>query len=355
MRFNVAPNPDSSLSREQWHRISVDQSSTERKIDCIDSNTKELGKVFIELLEKSKKRQHDDAYECLRWREDRITAIRDDDRPVDARGCTFGNVNAARDEETCNQTLNSLFFPEMHDRRDRIAEAYSKTFQWIFEPRHGDIRCVNFVEWLRGETSLYWITGKAGSGKSTLMKYLHNDPRTLDYLVAWTKDVPLIMPAVFLWNSGSNLQFSQAGLLQSLLYQILVKFPHLIPLALPQRWEVYRLFGYERLEWNIPELGRAFKLLACEQSLQAKICFFIDGLDEFDGAHTDLVNFCKDLTASKSFKVCVASRPWIVFEDGFKSEPSLMLQNLTYADIKHFIDSKFPGNANFLELEEREP
>jgi hypothetical protein len=39
---------------------------------------------------------------------------------------------------------------------------------------------VDLVGWLMGEENLYWITGKAWSGKSTLMKFFLNDNRTTE-------------------------------------------------------------------------------------------------------------------------------------------------------------------------------
>jgi hypothetical protein len=103
------------------------------------------------------------------------------------------------------------------------------------------------------------------------------------------------------------------------------------------------------------ELRQAFRLLTKEESSDAKFCFFIDGLDEFDGDHSNLIDFIEDLAGSGNVKVCVSSRPWVVFEDAFKHRPSLMLQDLTHPDIMHFITSIFSKNAGFAELQKREP
>lgn len=43
--------------------------------------------------------------------------------------------------------------------------------------------------------------------------------------------------------------------------------------------------------------------------------------------------------------------PWVVFEDAFKHKPSLMLQDLSYPDFKHFLESNFRDNDRFAELE----
>ena len=41
---------------------------------------------------------------------------------------------------------------------------------------------VIFVDWLKQEDGLYWVSGKPGSGKSTLMKFLSAHDTTLKHL-----------------------------------------------------------------------------------------------------------------------------------------------------------------------------
>jgi hypothetical protein len=43
----------------------------------------------------------------------------------------------------------------------------------------------------------------------------------------------------------------------------------------------------------------------------------INGLDEFDGDHEELANLFKEITNYPNVKVCLLSRPWVVFEDIF--------------------------------------
>ena len=52
----------------------------------------------------------------------------------------------------------------------------------------------------------------------------------------------------FFWNSGSEIQMSQPGLLRSVLHQILSKRPSLIPVVFPARLESCILFGDERAD-----------------------------------------------------------------------------------------------------------
>lgn len=66
--------------------------------------------------------------------------------------------------------LESLHYREIDYRSEGIAIAYQETFQWIFEKPTNSL-WADFVAWMRDSNAgLYWITGKPGSGKSTLMK-----------------------------------------------------------------------------------------------------------------------------------------------------------------------------------------
>jgi hypothetical protein len=315
-------------------------------VAIIDEGVEGLGQKFLQYV-----------HESTRWQQDLIKAIHRDDASAKARGFAGTSAsNPQREEELQRNVLGHLHFVEMKDRENRIMEAHKETFQWIFgKPESVDTPWPSFANWLTNESGLYWITGKAGSGKSTLMKYIYNDPRTLEMLRVWSSDAPLITSAFYFWNSGANIQMSHIGLLQSVLYQILVKQPQFIPRLFPSRWEAYSLFGYDPEPLSEKELQRAFKLLSKENPTGTNFCFFIDGLDEYDGNHTDLNNLFKEVACSRNIKLCISSRPWNIFEDAFGNRSFLMLQDLTLKDIQIYVSSSFKNHAGFTELEKREP
>jgi hypothetical protein len=70
------------------------------------------------------------------------------------------------------------------------------------------------------------------------------------------------------------------------------------------------------------------------------------GLDEFDGMHTDLIEWIKCLLVP-NVKICVSSRPWLVFEDAFQSVPNLRLQDLTFKDRMIHVKGHFIRNPGF--------
>jgi len=67
----------------------------------------------------------------------------------------------------------------MADRKAIIADTHRGTFEWIYrDPEVESEPWSNYVKWLGSVEDIYWITGKPGSGKSTLMKYLYGNPHT---------------------------------------------------------------------------------------------------------------------------------------------------------------------------------
>ncbi|KAF7505514.1 hypothetical protein GJ744_000676 [Endocarpon pusillum] len=258
-----------------------------------------------------------------------------------------------------------LRFPSISDRYESIDEAHKRTFEWIFDqspatsgqqgqdPMARHQVWDSFVQWLHDTESLYWLCGKPGSGKSTLMKYLYDDPRTSQHLQDWASDLPLVKAAFFSWNSGTQMQMSQMGLLQTLLYEATQDRPALISCIFPRRWRSYLLFGGDLHPWTWSELALAMKILTSDSG--TRFAFFVDGLDEFDGDGAQLVKLLIDITTSPNVKICAASRPWLVFEEAFSSHPRLRLEDLTAPDVQLYVSEKLQRNAMFLQLQKQGP
>jgi ABC-type lipoprotein export system ATPase subunit len=62
----------------------------------------------------------------------------------------------------------------------------------------------NFVEWLKSDSPVYWVSGKPGSGKSTFMKYLSTEDHTRDLLSSWSGMSELITASYFFWVAARN-------------------------------------------------------------------------------------------------------------------------------------------------------
>ena len=94
----------------------------------------------------------------------------------------------------------------MNDRREWIPEAHAKTFNWALQGMNQvSLPWSDLKKWLRQEEGIYWVNGKAGSGKSTFMKYIDFDSRTKQYLRAWASPMPLVVASFYFWNPGTSI------------------------------------------------------------------------------------------------------------------------------------------------------
>ncbi|KAI9733705.1 MAG: hypothetical protein M1834_003310 [Cirrosporium novae-zelandiae] len=99
-------------------------------------------------------------------------------------------TNKSRTITAQTAILSSLYFSNMKQRYDQIQIAETHTFVWIFENKSPgpSLPRIHFAEWLQSQKpddNIYWISGKPGSGKSTLMKFLHDHGRTRQLLDIW--------------------------------------------------------------------------------------------------------------------------------------------------------------------------
>ncbi|KAN0101586.1 hypothetical protein V8E51_012096 [Hyaloscypha variabilis] len=239
--------------------------------------------------------------------------------------------------------LQTLLFEQMEQREENIKDAHKATLDWMFQ-KNG----AKFMEWLETEEGIYWVRGKAGSGKSTLMKYICNHETTLEALGTWADGVPLFTASFFFWNAGFPMQKSQLGLLQSLLYQVLRACPALITEVCPPK--------ALKEPWKRKELFEALTKVSSQTTLPAKFCFFVDGLDEYEGEDEDIITLLQELASSSSVKICVSSRPWNVFVDAFDdSEWKLVLEDLTREDMREYVKTQLVQNKVFARMALHDP
>jgi hypothetical protein len=268
---------------------------------------------------------------------------------------------------TTDAILESLRFNGIGRYLERPLKSHPGTFEWLFDPslcRHKCERCApqgsgypwisyrysacrcrqiecemrehvdRLQQWLQSSNDIFWIYGKAGSGKSTLMKFLFEHEQTRVHLDTWAHG-KVTIAASFFWSAGSDLEKSHVGLLRALLYQILDQHPELIQLIFPERWAAVLRSPTQQKPWTEKELTIALKLLSQAPTSSLRLFFLIDGLDEFSGDHQDLIESLQELNNSPAIKICVSSRPWIVFESAYGSDVhcSMELHDLTVRDI----------------------
>ncbi|KAL8801223.1 MAG: hypothetical protein Q9182_004617 [Xanthomendoza sp. 2 TL-2023] len=267
--------------------------------------------------------------------------------------------------------LKSLYFPEIYSREEQISDAFEGTCKWIFDSEdrsdddsQDDSEVVtgrwnsyswdhnvqnrpwaNFRTWLKKGTGAYWISGKPGAGKSTLMKYIFEEKRTEELLEAWKGQNELLLIRFFFWNTGSDLQKSSAGLLRSLVYQIATQWPAMIELVTS---EINRQNGQSNLSENLNTLAAwtdrrllsFLELMLDRRPESAYLCVFIDGLDEFVGDEDVLLDIIRLFVSRPRLKVCVSSRPEQAFRQEFRLCCQIRVQDLNRGDFAAIIQRK---------------
>lgn len=198
--------------------------------------------------------------------------------------------------------LDSLRFKELNNRLSRVRRAHSSTCNWIFDDEM-------YLQWLESSRidlheRFLWMKGKAGAGKSTLVKHLLRR--------AQKKQTGNDIVMSFFFNAtGRDPEMSTTGLYRSLSLQLLTAFPSTIDMkwALSASgWNKSQShFGHE---WTIESLEILIEEAASRLG-DRNVKLFIDALDECNESEiAAVVSFMVQLCASAGphIQTCLAIR-----------------------------------------------
>lgn len=270
----------------------------------------------------------------------------------------YGDSEQLDREQKLRQILNTLSFPEMNSRKDTIPSAAEHTFGWLLKPDQAErmeptshilddarrpwqrdrasersrIRVhasETLLRWLAADNGLFWISGKAGSGKSVLTKFLRNVAMEQEsHGESTLRTLRSIVSDHYFWSPGSRLQNSVEGMLRTILHQILLSCPELATRAVPSRWSAA---GHG--SWSENEL---FQAISATREAGIRLIVFVDGLDECRDSHHSLLERVHMLSRLPQIRVCVSSRPWLDFQASFARCPSLRLEDVSRVDFQHY-------------------
>ena len=147
------------------------------------------------------------------------------------------------------------------------------------------------------------------------------------------------------------MQKTLAGLIRSLLHDILKACPELTRDIFPEYWERIKSAPWQvqpNLSISDKDIRRAFSRIISDPSLYTNhcFCFFIDGLDEYEGTHQEdpktmvdmLSNWTKN--APTTVKICVSSREHNLFMNSFSENQRIRLHILTKSDMTSYVVDK---------------
>ncbi|KAK0702000.1 hypothetical protein B0T26DRAFT_659791, partial [Lasiosphaeria miniovina] len=261
------------------------------------------------------------------------------------------------------RVLAQLYFDSIYFREDQIRAPQARTFRWIIEdldgtesendrgyvperepPIHTKTRQY-FQAWLAQGAGVLHVSGKAGSGKSTLMKLVSTHKRTQEKLNEWAGDKKLVFARFFAWKGGqSGLQNSLEGLYRSILFEVLRACPRLIPSVFPDAISSFQTTPastyHDKPFFRPALLHQALERLISDMPKQGyRFCIFIDGLDEFQNNrtsgqdHAALEALLDQWGKNSDVKLLVSSRPHAEFTSVFSENKQLTLHKLNYCDI----------------------
>jgi ankyrin repeat protein len=204
--------------------------------------------------------------------------------------------------ERRQRLLKCLEFPQIDARRTTIRGAHTRTCRWL-------LRHEKYQSWLDPGKQVQnhgflWIRGKAGAGKSTMMKFV--------YLETKKVKKPSMAVASFFFNArGEYLERSISGMYRSLLLQLLQEFSDLQSVL--DDTDIV-----PRNQQDCPGLNALKELLSNAVMALGQRCFtcFVDALDECDELEVrDMIQFFEELAENATdqgvqFRVCFSSRPY---------------------------------------------
>ncbi|KAI8964916.1 hypothetical protein F5Y11DRAFT_363187 [Daldinia sp. FL1419] len=256
---------------------------------------------------------------------------------------SFGENKLQHDEIEC---LNSLSFPGMDRWRHSSRGSSVDTRSWLFQHK-------TFQDWfhhrdIQTHNGLLWISGKPGSGKSTLMLKAYHHASRLQRSGGYCT-------AAFFFSTKSTseqngLLRNPEGLYRSLLHQLLPHHKYSLRKVVEARKYKLSCLGHgdgNVVPWSEEELRNHFSSLF-EESSALHTIIFIDAMDECDESRVrELAFFFRELTkhanhGNRKLDVCLSSAHVAVVN--LDNCPSIIVDENNGSDISHYLDKMLVTN-----------
>lgn len=175
------------------------------------------------------------------------------------------------------------------------------------------------------------------------MKYAVRNSKTMEHLQASNVRQWHIIP-FFFSDRGSEKQRAFQTMLQEILYQLLSQLGDSYNLVFPFYTRLKKMQKTAIPKWDLATLREGISEVIVKSTSKAGICLFMDALDEHSGDNENLCKFFWDLSSKSEgsilLKICLASRPWPVFQKNFQDCWGFAIHEHTKNDIRRYVISR---------------
>ncbi|KPI36006.1 uncharacterized protein AB675_1627 [Cyphellophora attinorum] len=291
-----------------------------------------------------------------------------------------------RQRHALERLYNILYYDSMHERENSIrarVNDYGETAKWLFgdfgsvggqdsqgHPIMNDMQghrrhavYKSFETWIRTGSGIWFVEGKPGCGKSSLMSFIRQNleegGRARRLVSEWAEGKPCrILSFFFFRPATSRLDRSFEGVWRSLCAQLLSMDESLVQHVLddsrtPQG--IRAATSKDRIAkpiWRSDDFRSWFNYMLSQTS--GCVIILLDGLDEFqefeggDEGHGALLATIQTLSTDHSHvKLICSSRPVEPFKSAFRTNSSFRLQDVNDTDISKFTFSTLHGTQAF--------
>jgi ankyrin repeat protein len=259
------------------------------------------------------------------------------------RDPVLAQVKSLKVAERRKLAVDSLAFPEMDSRRNNIKDPHATTCQWLL--KHYDYAAWKDPQQYAQHRGFWWIKGKPGAGKSTLMSFL------LAQIIERSSDPDNIILSFFFNARGNALEKSVAGMYRTLLYHLFNKLP-----ALQEVFDDPPYAG-RQLTWTVQLLQDLLSTLVTKLGSR-RLTFLVDALDECEQEQVqEMVNHFETLgdramQSGTRVYVCFSSRHYPFVQIQFGRELVLESQGGHLRDLETFVRNSLAKAGTGVYIEE---
>ena len=162
-----------------------------------------------------------------------------------------------------------------------------------------------------------------------------------------------LITAFFFHDRGSEMQKTLPGMLKELLFSLCTQQPAILKFLVPLWAGLTVKQRTHKPVWDTETLQEGLMAIVRQRNVRLRILFFLDALDEKAGDKEHLAALVEQIVeqADGDFvvvKICLASRPWPVFEGSFGHYPGFAIHDYTISDIRKYTTSRLASASRGL-------